>query len=103
VITHGGSTVNEALAYAVPMVVAPITNDQFVFARCVVSSGAGLRVRFRRVSPTELRDTLMTVLEDASYAAAAQRIQASFAAAGGTHAACDALESLVATHKADTA
>jgi MGT family glycosyltransferase len=102
VITHGGSSVNEALAYAVPMVVAPITNDQFIFARCVADSGAGLRLRFRRVTPVELRDAVMTVINDPSYAEAALGIQTSYAAAGGTHAACDALEALAA-HEAPPA
>ena len=99
VITHGGSTVNEALAYAVPMVVAPITNDQVIFARCVAESGAGVRVRFRRVTPAELREAVMTVLEEPGFAEAARRIQFSYAAAGGTHAAADALEALVAASK----
>jgi MGT family glycosyltransferase len=101
VVTHGGSTVNEALAFAVPMVVAPITNDQFIFARCVAESGAGIRVRFRRVTPAELREAVVTVIDDPSYAEAARRIQFSYAQAGGTHAAADSLEALVASGRPD--
>lgn len=94
-ITHGGSTVNEALAFAVPMVVAPITWDQFIFAGTVADCGAGQRVRFNRVTPDELRAAVEQVLEMPSYREAAARIQESFAAAGGTRAAADALEELV--------
>jgi MGT family glycosyltransferase len=99
VVTHGGSTVNEALACAVPMVVAPMTNDQFIFAGYVASSGAGIRVRSRRVTAPGLRQAVTTVIEDPSYAAAARRIQASYAAAGGTRAAADALEALAGAGK----
>jgi MGT family glycosyltransferase len=93
-ITHGGSTVNEALAYAVPMVVTPMTNDQVIYARCVAESGAGLRLRFRRLTAAELREAVMRVIDEPAFAEAAVRIQTSFAKAGGTHAAADALECL---------
>jgi MGT family glycosyltransferase len=95
VITHGGSTVNEALAFGRPMVVAPITADQFVLATKVVDSGAGVRVRFRRVSPAELRAAVTTVLEEPTYGETARRIQDSFIAAGGSKAGADALERLL--------
>jgi MGT family glycosyltransferase len=95
-ITHGGSTVNEALAYAVPMVVTPMTNDQVIYARCVAESGAGLRLRFRRLTAAELHEAVMRVIEEPAFAEAALRIQTSFARAGGTHAAADALECLAA-------
>ena len=94
VITHGGSTVNEALAFGVPMVVVPMTNDQFIYARRVTETGVGVRVRFRRVSAEELRDAVLTVIETPSFGEAARGIQASYAAAGGADAAADAVEEL---------
>jgi MGT family glycosyltransferase len=96
VISHAGhNTVCEALAHGVPLVVAPIRDDQPVIAQQVVDAGAGIRVHFGRVGPPELRHALTTVLDDPSYRAAAQRVQASFAAAGGATAAADHLEKLL--------
>ncbi len=95
VVTHGGhNTVCEALAHALPLVVAPIRDDQPVVAEQVVAAGAGLRVKFARVRPTDLRAAVDTVLGDPSYAAAARRIADSFAAAGGAAAAADHLIAL---------
>lgn len=93
-ITHGGSTVNEALVFGLPLVVAPVTVDNFVMAQNVVGAGAGLRVKFRRIGPAELRQVVLEVLDNPAYARAAVTIQASFAAAGGTIAAADHIESL---------
>jgi UDP:flavonoid glycosyltransferase YjiC (YdhE family) len=95
VICHGGhNTICEALAHAVPLVVAPIRDQQPVVAGQVVAAGAGTRVHFGRVGPTELRNAITTVLDDPSYRAAARRVQTSFAAAGGAAAAADHLEKL---------
>ncbi|MGH3671996.1 MAG: nucleotide disphospho-sugar-binding domain-containing protein, partial [Pseudonocardiaceae bacterium] len=69
--------------------------DQPVIAQQVVSTGAGIRVHFGRVGPPELRHALTTVLDDPSYRCAAQRVQISFAAAGGAAAAADHLEKLL--------
>lgn len=95
VVSHAGhNTVCEALAHGLPLVVAPIRDDQPVIASQVTDSGAGIRVRFGRVGATELRAAITTVLDDPSYRAAAQRIQTSFATAGGAAAAADHLEKL---------
>ena len=101
-VTHGGSSVNEALAFGLPMVVAPMTNDQFVYARCIAECGSGVRVRFKRVTPVELRDAVTTVLEDPAYAVNARRIQATYAAAGGARAAAEALEALASAPIGDS-
>ncbi|MFY9807130.1 MAG: nucleotide disphospho-sugar-binding domain-containing protein [Pseudonocardiaceae bacterium] len=95
VVSHAGhNTVCEALAHGVPLVVAPIRDDQPVIAGQVVNAGAGIRVRFGRVSATELRNAITTVLDDPSYRAAARRVQSSFTTAGGAAAAADHLEKL---------
>ncbi|MBT2403177.1 MULTISPECIES: glycosyltransferase [unclassified Streptomyces] len=96
VVSHGGhNTVCEALAYGLPLVVAPIRDDQPIVARQVVEAGAGVRVRFGRTRAEELRDALTAVLDDPGPRRAARRIQASFAAAGGAAAAADRLEKLL--------
>ncbi|HZE01199.1 MAG TPA: glycosyltransferase, partial [Pseudonocardiaceae bacterium] len=95
VVSHAGhNTVCEALAHGVPLVVAPIRDDQPVIAAQVVNAGAGIRVHFGRVGATELRNAITTVLDDSSYRAAARRVQTSFTAAGGATAAADHLEKL---------
>ncbi|MCX5409350.1 glycosyltransferase [Streptomyces sp. NBC_00335] len=96
VVCHGGhNTVCEALAHGLPLVVAPIRDDQPIVARQVVEAGAGVRVRFGRTRAEELRDALTAVLDDPGHRRGARRIQASFAAAGGAAAAADRLEELV--------
>lgn len=95
VVTHGGvNTVNECLVEGVPMVLAPIRDDQPIVAGRVAAVGAGIQVRFGRVQPAEMAVALRTVLDDPAYRAAARRIGASFALAGGAPTAADLLEKL---------
>jgi UDP:flavonoid glycosyltransferase YjiC (YdhE family) len=95
VVTHGGvNTVNECLVLGVPMVLAPIRDDQPVVAGRVAAVGAGIQVRFGRVSSAEMAVALRSVLGDPAYRAAARRIGDSFALAGGAAAAADHLEKL---------
>ncbi|MFE3055848.1 glycosyltransferase [Nocardia sp. NPDC059239] len=95
VVCHGGhNTACEALAHGLPLVVAPIRDDQPIVAAQIERAGAGVRVRFGRVRAPELRDALRAVLDNPAYRAAARRIQASFDAAGGAAAAADHLAEL---------
>jgi MGT family glycosyltransferase len=95
VVCHGGhNTVCETLAHGLPLVIAPIRDDQPVVADQVAAAGAGVVVRFARVQPAELRSALSSVLTEDRYAAAARRIRDSFAAAGGAARAADLLEKL---------
>ncbi|MEV6953811.1 glycosyltransferase [Streptomyces sp. NPDC051183] len=95
VVCHAGhNTVCEALAHGLPLVVAPIRDDQPIVARQVVEAGAGVRVRFGRTRAEEMRDALTAVLDEPGPRRAARRIQASFAAAGGAATAADRLEKL---------
>jgi MGT family glycosyltransferase len=96
VVSHGGhNTVCEALAHGLPLVVAPIRDDQPVIARQVAATGAGIAVRFTRLRADELRAAITAVLTDPAYRTAARTVQASFAAAGGAAAAADRLEKLL--------
>lgn len=97
VVSHAGhNTVVEALAHGLPQVVAPIRDDQPVVAQQVEAAGAAIRVRFARVRASEMRHAVSTVLDDPTYRCAAERIQRSFAAAGGAVTAADHLVGLVA-------
>ncbi|HET6949932.1 MAG TPA: nucleotide disphospho-sugar-binding domain-containing protein [Acidimicrobiales bacterium] len=98
VVCHGGNnTVCESLAEGRPLVVAPMRDDQPFIADQVARVGAGIRVRFKRVTPSSLAEALGAVLADPTYRAAAERVRESFTAAGGPAAAADRLEDLLAT------
>ncbi|MDH6128069.1 glycosyltransferase [Kitasatospora sp. GP82] len=96
VVCHAGhNTVCEALWHGVPLVVAPIRDDQPVVAGHVAASGAGVRVRFGRTSAARLGRAVDAVLDDPAHRAAARRIGASFQAAGGAAAAATHLEHML--------
>jgi UDP:flavonoid glycosyltransferase YjiC (YdhE family) len=95
VVCHAGhNTVCESLWHGVPLVVAPIRDDQPVIAGQVVAAGAGRRLRFAHAGPGHVAAAVDAVLNDPSYAAAAARIGQSFRAAGGAEAAASALDAL---------
>lgn len=97
VITHGGhNTVCEALAHGLPLVVAPIRDDQPTVAAQVVEAGAGVRLTYSRARAADIRSALESVLDEPEYAAAAELVRESFVAAGGAAAAADRLEKVVA-------
>ena len=84
VLCHAGmGTVTEALAFGVPLVVAPIRHDQPAIAWQVLAAGAGRQVSFANASPAQLAEAVTAVLDQPGYRAAAERIAADFAAAGG--------------------
>jgi zeaxanthin glucosyltransferase len=88
VVGHGGlNTTCEALAHGVPVLLAPIKHDQPIIADQVARAGAGIRVRFARATPEQLRGAVTSLLDEPSYRDAAGRIAESFAAAGGAPAA----------------
>jgi MGT family glycosyltransferase len=96
VVCHGGhNTVCEALAHGLPLVVAPIRDDQPAIAAQVEAALAGVRVRYRRAGPDELRGAMEAALGDRSLRAGADRVRKSFAASGGPAEAAARLEGLV--------
>jgi MGT family glycosyltransferase len=95
VVCHAGhNTVCETLANGLPLVVAPIRDDQPVVANQVVNAGAGIRIKYGRVTPQGLHDAVMRVLSEPSFRESAKKIATSFEAAGGARAAADYLEQL---------
>jgi UDP:flavonoid glycosyltransferase YjiC (YdhE family) len=88
----------EALAHGLPLVVAPIRDDQPVVARQVVDAGAGVRLHFGHATADLIGAAATDVLGDPRYRDGARRIGASFRAAGGAVAAADHLVGLAAKH-----
>ncbi|MGW4807156.1 glycosyltransferase [Kitasatospora sp. NPDC004272] len=97
VLCHGGmNTVVESLAHGVPVLAAPIRNDQPFVAQRVVEAGAGLRVPFARVSPPVIAERLRRVLDEPSLRTAAELIGRQLLSGGGALAASDRMEALSA-------
>lgn len=95
VLCHGGhNTTVGTLGLGIPLVMAPIRDDQPIIADQVVRAGAGVRVRFARARAGDVVAAFDAVLHDPSYRRAAGRIAASFATAGGAPAAAARLEAL---------
>jgi len=96
VVSHGGhNTVAETLARGLPLVVAPIKDDQPVIAKQVTEAGAGLRLSFTRPRPKLIREAVQRVLAEPSFRSGAERIQRSFEEAGGARRAAELLEELL--------
>ncbi|GLZ41823.1 nucleotide disphospho-sugar-binding domain-containing protein [Actinokineospora sp. NBRC 105648] len=96
VVCHGGhNTVCEALAHGVPLVIAPIRDDQPVLADQVVGAGAGVRLRFDHVRAGDIARAVRTVVGDPAYALAAGRVRGSFERAGGAEAVVSHVEDLL--------
>jgi MGT family glycosyltransferase len=88
-VTHGGmNSVQEALYYGVPMVLAPQAADQFWISARVVELGAGVSLR-------TVREDVGRILSDSKYATAARHIGASLRAAGGPMRAADVIQNFV--------
>lgn len=95
VVCHAGhNSVCEALWHGIPLVVAPIRDDQPVVAGQVTDAGAGVRVRFGRVSARQLGAAVDSVLDEPGHRAAVSRIRTAFRAAGGSSTAAAHLEDL---------
>ncbi|OMI35482.1 glycosyltransferase [Streptomyces sparsogenes] len=98
VVCHAGhNTVCEALWHGVPLVVAPIRDDQPIVAGQVTGAGAGVRLRFGRADARRIAEAVDTVLDETSgHRAAARSVGRSFRTAGGSAAAAGRLEALMA-------
>jgi zeaxanthin glucosyltransferase len=93
----GQNTVNEALAHAVPLIVAPMRLAEPLIAEQVRRAGAGIEISFSQASATQLAAAVNTVLEEPGYRANARRISKEYAAAGGAGAAAAHLTALAAS------
>ena len=92
VISHGGfNTINEALYFGVPLLVIPMAVDQFGNAHLVEQSGCGLRLRFKRLQVSQLRESIDVLLSNDSYRIAGQHMMQKIREGGGGARAADLL------------
>ncbi len=90
----GQSTVNEALAHGVPMVLAPIRLGELIVAGQVTRAGAGIEVSYTQAPPARLAAAVTAVLDEPGYRARARLIADELAAAGGAAGAAAHLAAL---------
>jgi MGT family glycosyltransferase len=83
-VTHGGmNSVQEALYYGVPMVLAPQAADQFWIARRTADLGAGIILDTSRCESGAIYAAVSSVLSGRNYAAEAAHLAQSLHTAGG--------------------
>ena len=88
VVCHAGqNTVCETLYHGIPLVLAPIRDDQPIVAQQAVDAGVAERVRFGRARAEQIGAALDRVRTQPGYRTAAEQVAASFRAAGGAQAA----------------
>jgi hypothetical protein len=75
VVCHGGhNTIAEAMLFGVPVVVAPIRDDQPYIAQRIVEAGAGLRIRFAHATARHIADAVDRITTEPHFRHAAQRM-----------------------------
>lgn len=104
VIHHGGGgTRATAELHGVPQVIVAIGWDTVVKARCLEELGVALSISAAEVTPAILREKVSRVLEDPSFAEAAQRLRAEVLAQPTPNDIVPLLEKLTAEHRTSAA
>jgi len=101
VICHGGfNTVNDAFLNGLPMLITPIAYDHFHTAALIENAGCGIKLRYKRLRVSDLRDSMWEVLQNEKYRKGAQHIRDTFIQAGGNDKAVELLETFAQRTKA---
>lgn len=80
VVTNGGfGTVNQALRFGVPLVVAGTTEDKAEIAARVAWSGVGINLKTQRPAVAAVREAVDAVLGDSQYRLRARKLASEFA------------------------
>jgi UDP:flavonoid glycosyltransferase YjiC (YdhE family) len=90
------NSVQEALYYGVPLVMAPQAADQFWISARAAQLGAAVVLDPSRMKAGDIRASVAKVLSGERYTSAAARIARSLHAAGGHEKAADEIQSFVA-------
>jgi UDP:flavonoid glycosyltransferase YjiC (YdhE family) len=103
VIVHQGGigTTGQALRAGRPMLVVPYGQDQPDNARRAVERGVGLSIPRKKYTRGTVEPALRSLSSDPSYAARAAEVSAFVRAEHGTTTACDAIEAVMFSNRAD--
>ncbi|PBC83969.1 glycosyltransferase, MGT family [Streptomyces sp. 2224.1] len=92
-ITHAGaSSAQEGLACGVPMVAVPQAVDQFANAEMLAALGVARYLPKDRATPRNLREAVLSLLNDPDVPRHVSRLQQHLAHEGGTRQAADLVE-----------
>jgi UDP:flavonoid glycosyltransferase YjiC (YdhE family) len=98
VVHHGGSgTLLGALAHALPQLLLPHGADQFMNARALLDSGAGLQLLPEEITPESVADAVRTLLGEPGYRDAAEILAVEIAGMPSPAETVPKLERLVAS------
>jgi MGT family glycosyltransferase len=98
-ITHGGmNSINEAVAFDVPMVVVPNTVEQSINAARIEQLQCGVYLDHAELSVETLRAAVDRVLTDPAASSGLGRLRESFEEAGGAPLAADVIQEFKAKH-----
>jgi MGT family glycosyltransferase len=98
-ITHGGmSSINEAVAFGVPMVVVPNTIEQSINAARLEELRCGLYLDLAQLTVETLQNAAMRVLQDPTLSSGLPDLLQSFEDAGGTQLAADTIDQFKQLH-----
>ncbi|MFZ4832126.1 nucleotide disphospho-sugar-binding domain-containing protein [Rouxiella sp. Mn2063] len=79
-ITNGGyGTINQALEYGVPLIIAGVGEDKQEAAMRIVAAGCGINLRTSYPSEAQLLEAATRILQQPSYRQRAELIQADYA------------------------
>jgi MGT family glycosyltransferase len=101
VLCHAGhNTVCEALSFGLPLIVAPIRDDQPIVARQVIDAGAALYLRYGKFSVHSARAAVLELFRQPAYRDNALRLQESFKQLRGAAQAADLVDELLQSPEA---
>ena len=83
-ICHGGmNSVNEALSFAVPLLIVPQRSDQFLVAERIKELGLGCTLQMKRVTPSRLFYAAQEIFHNKTFKDNCLKIQHTLLSAGG--------------------
>lgn len=91
----GFNTMNESLYFGRPILAIPLANDQFGNGQLVEHLGCGLRLRYRRLTVEQLKESVTRLLHEPGFRLAAEKIRAALRDSGGSKRGADLLTSLL--------
>lgn len=95
-ISHGGfNSVSEALYYGVPVIAVPLVNDQYMVAKRLEKTGAGVTLQMNEINEKIIKEAVSELLNETRYKEASERIGKTFRLAGGYEKAADSILALV--------